>query len=422
MRLDAHLFGGRSKSHALCHTVFQKLHVQILKLMNTFAVKADQMVVVRMIHKIRVIDLAPLPQIQLTQQAAVHKNGKGAIDRGTTDRRFSLARHVEQFIRSVMPIGAKCRLDDRITLRGLAKPPADKELANLIAYDLFHGLRRDHVRLGNTPRTPQRGQDRAPRAQKISLPPPAACIVHRMPASQDELKRRAAVYAVRFVEPGMTVGLGTGSTAIHAVREIARRHAAGELAGIRTVSTSSATAKAAREAGLPSGNSAEFVAIDITIDGADEADPQLNLIKGGGGALLHEKIVAQATRREIIVVDESKLSAQLGTRCPLPVEVFPFQHEAQRALLETLGGRPVLRSGVEGGPFITDEGNLIYDCPFGPLPDPEELAAELDARSGVACHGLFLGLTDDLIIADASGLRHRQYDPASDMIREIPVK
>lgn len=242
-----------------------------------------------------------------------------------------------------------------------------------------------------------------------------------MPATQDELKRQAAIYAVRFIGPGMTVGLGTGSTAIHAVREIARRHTAGELPGIRTVSTSSATAKAAREAGLPSGKAAELQAIDITIDGADEVDPQLNIIKGGGGALLHEKIVAQATHREIIVVDESKLSVRLGTRHALPVEVFPFQHEAQRALLETLGGSPILRSSGQGDPFITDEGNFIYDCPFGPIANPEELAAELDARSGVACHGLFLGLTSDLIIAGAHGLRHRQFDPASGTIREVPV-
>ena len=242
-----------------------------------------------------------------------------------------------------------------------------------------------------------------------------------MPAAQDELKRQAAVYAVRFVEPGMTVGLGTGSTAIHAIREIARLHAAGKLQGIRTVSTSSDSTNAAREAGLPAGDAAGFEAIDVTIDGADEVDPQLNLIKGGGGALLHEKIVAQSTRREIIVVDESKLSARLGTKHVLPVEVFPFQCEAQRAFLEALGGRPSLRTGAQGDPFITDEGNVIYDCQFGPLENPEELAAELDARTGVACHGLFLGLTSDLIIAGADGLRHRKFDPGTGGIREIPA-
>lgn len=241
-----------------------------------------------------------------------------------------------------------------------------------------------------------------------------------MAVAQDEFKRQAAVYAVRFIEPGMTVGLGTGSTAIHALREIARRHASGELPDIRTVATSSASAHAAREAGLPLLD--EAAAVDVTIDGADEVDPQLNLIKGGGGALLHEKIVAQITRREIIVVDESKLSGQLGTKFSLPVEVFPFQHEAQRAFLEALGGNPILRRNPAGRVFETDEGNFIYDCHFGPIADTEELAAELDTRAGVAAHGLFLGLTADLILAGTGGLQHRQMDRGSGGVREVSVR
>lgn len=245
--------------------------------------------------------------------------------------------------------------------------------------------------------------------------PQAALAVHSraVPTPQDELKKQAAVSAVRFVEPGMTVGLGTGSTAVHAVREIARRHQAGELPGIRTFATSAEIARIASGEGLPHIGPEGPRALDITIDGADEVDPQLNLIKGGGGALLHEKIAAQATRRQIIVVDESKLSDRLGTKHALPVEVFPYDCEAQRAFLESLGGNPVLRAGSGGEPFVTEEGNFIYDCGFGPIRDAEELAAELDARAGVAAHGLFLGLTDDLIVAGPGGLRHLQPDPST---------
>jgi len=224
---------------------------------------------------------------------------------------------------------------------------------------------------------------------------------------------------VRYVEPGMTVGLGTGSTAVHAVREIARLHAIGQLAGIRTFATSTEIARIATDAGLPLIGPEGPEAIDVTIDGADEVDPLLNLIKGGGGALLHEKIVAQATRRQIIVVDESKLSPCLGTNFALPVEVFPFGCEAQLSFLAALGGHPVLRLGSNGEPFITDEGNIIYDCRFGPIADPEELAAELEARAGVAAHGLFLGLTDDLIVAGERGIKHLRMDRESGTVSVV---
>jgi len=235
----------------------------------------------------------------------------------------------------------------------------------------------------------------------------------------DDLKKQAAIYAVRYVEPGMTVGLGTGSTAVHAVREIARLHAAGQLGGIRTFATSAEIERIARDAGLPLIGPEGPAAIDITIDGADEVDPLLNLIKGGGGALLHEKIVAQATRRQIIVVDESKLSPCLGTKHALPVEVFPFGCEAQLSFLTALGGHPVLRIGRDGAAFVTDEGNIIYDCQCGPLADPEEFAAELEARAGIAGHGLFLGLTDDLIVAGARGIKHLQWDRESGVVTVV---
>ncbi len=238
---------------------------------------------------------------------------------------------------------------------------------------------------------------------------------------RDSLKKKAAVYAVRFIEPGMTVGLGTGSTAVHAVREIARLCTAGKLPGLRAFATSCEVARVAAAAGLPLINAEGPVSIDVTIDGADEVDPRLDLIKGGGGALLHEKIVAQATRREIIVVDEFKMSPQLGTLYAVPVEIVPFGRGSQIDFLARLGGSPVLRAAPDGTPFVTDEDNFIYDCNFGPIGDPEELAAELRSRAGIVEHGLFLGMTDDLIIGTAAGLRHLQRDPATGEVREIPA-
>jgi len=240
-------------------------------------------------------------------------------------------------------------------------------------------------------------------------------------ADRDALKKEAATYAARYVEPGMTIGLGTGSTAIHAVREIARRHAAGELPGLKAFATSSDIAHVAREAGLPLLDNAGPETIDVTIDGADEVDPRLNLIKGGGGALFHEKIVAQATKRQIIVIDEAKMSPQLGTLHHLPVEVVPFGSESQRLFLEQLDGHPVLRKKSDGSPFITDEGNMIYDCAFGPIADPEELAAELRAHTGIVEHGLFLGMANDVIIAGPQGLRHLQHDPLTGLVEEVAV-
>jgi ribose 5-phosphate isomerase A len=238
---------------------------------------------------------------------------------------------------------------------------------------------------------------------------------------RDQLKRLAATHAASFVQPGMTVGLGTGSTAIHAVEEIARRFKAGELPGIRTFATSSVIRRFAEESGLPLLPTSGPQSIDLTIDGADEVDPSLNLIKGGGGALFHEKVVAQATKRQIIVVDEAKLSPQLGTLFAVPVEVIPFGSASQLRFLEEIGGHPKLRSNPDGSPFITDEGNIIYDCAFGPIKDVEELSAELRSRTGIVENGLFLGMTNDLIIGTPKGLRHLQRDPSTDVVSEVPI-
>jgi len=220
------------------------------------------------------------------------------------------------------------------------------------------------------------------------------------------LKEQAAVRAVEFVKPGMVVGLGHGTTTIFAVRRIAELLQAGALKNILGVPCSIQVEKEAQHVGIPLTTLEEHPVIDLTIDGADEVDPNLDLIKGGGGALLREKIVAQASRREIIVVDESKLSPALGTRWAVPVEVVPFGWRTQALYLESLGADVNLRQDGNTKTFTTDQGNLILDCQFGPLSQPAELAAKLNSRTGIVEHGLFLGLATDLIVAGAEVVRH----------------
>jgi ribose 5-phosphate isomerase A len=221
-----------------------------------------------------------------------------------------------------------------------------------------------------------------------------------------ELKKRAAECAVEFVESGMVVGLGHGSTAIFAVRRIAQLLHEGQLQDILGVPCSRQLEENARQMGIPLTTLDEHPVIDLTIDGADEVDPHLNLIKGGGGALLREKIVAQASRREIIVVDETKLSPALGTHRPVPVEVIPFGWRSQALYLESLGARVEVRRNSDGALFHTDQGNLILDCHFGPISDPAQLAARLNERAGIVEHGLFVGLATDVIVAGVEGVRH----------------
>ena len=228
-----------------------------------------------------------------------------------------------------------------------------------------------------------------------------------------QLKQKAAEHAVEFVESGMIVGLGHGSTAIFAVRRIAQLVRESQLQDILGVPCSRQVEEEARRLGIPLTTLDEHPIVDLTIDGADEVDPHLNVIKGGGGALLREKIVAQASRREIIVVDESKLSPALGTRWPVPVEVAPFGWRSQVAYLESLGAQPVLRRDSDGTPFKTDQGNLILDCHFGPIQDPVQLAARMSERAGIVEHGLFLGLATDVIAASSQGIRHLKRDALS---------
>jgi len=222
-----------------------------------------------------------------------------------------------------------------------------------------------------------------------------------------KLKQEAAEFAVQFVHSGMVVGLGTGSTAIFATRRIGALLQSGELQNITAFATSRATQDEAEQLAIPMMDDSLPLAIDLTIDGADEVDPLFNLIKGGGGALFREKIVAQASAREIIVVDDSKLSDRLGTRFALPVEVSPFGWRSQLRFLESLGARCIIRKNKQdGSQFVTDSGNMILDCNFGPIADVNALAAQLGARAGIIEHGLFLGIATDVIVAGESGIRH----------------
>ncbi|MEK7729674.1 MAG: ribose-5-phosphate isomerase RpiA [candidate division KSB1 bacterium] len=218
--------------------------------------------------------------------------------------------------------------------------------------------------------------------------------------STDDQKRNAAAVAVEYVQNKMLVGLGSGSTAEHALRFLSERIKQGLR--ITGVPSSLATAKLARRLKIPLvTDEAAFKKIDVTIDGADEVDAQFNLIKGGGGALTREKIVASRSDRVIIIVDENKLVPQLG-KFPLPVEVLPFGWQSTAALLKALGARVALRE-KEGKPFRTDNGNFILDCKFRSIADPATLAAQIKALTGVVEVGLFIGLADLIIVGKKDG-------------------
>jgi ribose 5-phosphate isomerase A len=224
------------------------------------------------------------------------------------------------------------------------------------------------------------------------------------------LKQLAGEAAAALVESGMVVGLGTGSTAIFATRCVAERLRTGDLKDIIAIATSRSTDAAARELGIPMLTDDIPREVDITIDGADEVDPAFDLIKGGGGALLREKIVAQASRRQVIVVDESKLSPRIGTHWALPVEVLEFGWRSQARFLEALGAVVVPRIGVDGALFRTDQGNMILDSRFGPIADPPALSVVLGARAGIVEHGLFIGIAHELFVAGTAGVRHARRD------------
>jgi ribose 5-phosphate isomerase A len=221
-----------------------------------------------------------------------------------------------------------------------------------------------------------------------------------------ELKKRAALAAVDEVRSGMRLGLGTGSTAAFAIEELGRRLAAGELSDLLGVPTSRRAGELAEKHGIPQVQLEQApLELDLAIDGADEVDPNCDLIKGGGGALLMEKAVERRCARFICIVDEAKLSPKLGTRFALPVEVVRETWRRALTNLTALGARAELRGGPEA-PYVTDRGNYIIDCHFRTgIDDPYALAARLDGRRTVAAHGLFLGMATEVIVASADGLR-----------------
>ena len=225
-----------------------------------------------------------------------------------------------------------------------------------------------------------------------------------MSLDENQLKAAAAESAVALVADGMVVGLGTGSTAAFAVSALGRRVSQGlRIVGIPT---SEHTAAQAQGLGIPLTTLADQPQIDVTIDGADEVEEgRLNLIKGLGGALLREKIVANASKRLVIIVHASKLARRLASKSPVPVEVVPFGWQATARQLAELGAKPSLRKNDDGQPFISDGGHYILDCAFRPDFPSVSVAKELDHVVGVVEHGLFIGFTWEVHVASPTGVR-----------------
>lgn len=221
---------------------------------------------------------------------------------------------------------------------------------------------------------------------------------------QDLAKQAAAVRATDAIVSNTVIGLGTGSTMRFVLEELARRLHDGRLSNVMGVPTSEKTTALAHVLGIPLTSLAEHPRLALAVDGADEIDPGLNLVKGLGGALLREKIVAAAADEFLVVADDSKLVAQLGSRAPLPIEVLEFAVPLVQRRLGSLPGRPVLRT-VGGDPFVTDEGNLILDFYCGPIADAWSLDIALRQIPGVVDHGLFLGMATAVFVADAVATR-----------------
>jgi ribose 5-phosphate isomerase A len=222
------------------------------------------------------------------------------------------------------------------------------------------------------------------------------------------LKRRAAEAALGQVADGMVLGLGSGSTAEAFVAALGARIAAGGLRDICGVATSERTTALAQRVGVPLTTLERQPQLDLAIDGADEVDPLLTLIKGRGGALLREKVVAASAARFIVIVDGSKLVARLGQRTALPVELVAFATPLVTRQLQQLGGSPALRRHADGSPFITDEGHVILDTQFAAIDAPDVLASQIAAIPGVAAHGLFVGLASAAIVASHDGITWRR--------------
>jgi ribose 5-phosphate isomerase A len=228
----------------------------------------------------------------------------------------------------------------------------------------------------------------------------------------DSLKRRAAAEALTRVESGMRLGLGTGSTMAHFLDLLGEALDSGRLRDIVGVATSERTATHAARLAIPVRPLADVGRLDLAVDGADEVDPALDLVKGLGGALLREKMVVQAADRFVVIVDQTKEVERLGTRAPLPVEVVPFAWDAHIGFLDSLGGRPQRRSG-DGGPFVTDNGNFILDVGFANgIPDARALDRALQARSGIVETGLFLDVASEVLVASDAGTTSRRRSAA----------
>jgi ribose 5-phosphate isomerase A len=221
----------------------------------------------------------------------------------------------------------------------------------------------------------------------------------------EEKKLRAAERAVGFVESGMRLGLGTGSTARHVLTLLGQRKAAGELRDIAGVATSRETESDARRLGIPLISLDARQHLDLCIDGADEVDPRLDVVKGMGGALLWERIVADACERVIIAVDDRKRVKRLGERAAIPVEVVPFGWRTHITHLESMGCLATLRCDAEGRPYVTDSGHHIVDCRFpGGVPDPYAVERALRERTGIVATGMFLGVATHVVVAHDEGV------------------
>jgi ribose 5-phosphate isomerase A len=217
-------------------------------------------------------------------------------------------------------------------------------------------------------------------------------------------KEAAGEAALQYIKSGMNVGLGTGSTTDYFLIALGREIGKGTFKNIRGVPTSIKSDKRSRELGIPLCSLNDVPYLDVAVDGADEVDPRLDLVKGLGGALLREKIIAQASKKFVVIADSSKKVTALGTHAPLPVEVTQFAHDTQPKFFKSLGCEPALRKNSDGSTFISDNGNVIYDCRFPRIDNPADLELKLLRHAGIVDTGLFIGIASVVLIAGDVGV------------------